>query len=91
MVYTTLLTCPIEQRSIRHEMFTDDTILSKISGNKTESVRFLSSASVNTTLQYLQTISLSKTDADFAGFVRSRGSIFDLLMKLHIIKTYKAA
>ena len=62
----------------------------ELNNDKIEAIRFLLSSN-NTTLPHPQTISLSNTDADFAGFVRSRGFIFDLLMKPNIIKTCKAA
>ena len=63
----------------------------KLNNDKTETIRFSSSSSVITTLQHPQAISLSKTDAEFAGTVRNLGFIFDsdLSMKQLIVKTCK--
>ena len=63
----------------------------KLNNDKTETICFSSLSSVITTLQHPQTISLSKTDAEFAETVRNLGFIFDsdLSMKQLIIKTCK--
>ena len=63
----------------------------KLNNDKTETICFSLSSSFIATLQYPQTISLSNTDAEFAGTVRNLGFIFDsdLSMKQLIIKTYK--
>ena len=65
----------------------------KLNNDKTEAIHFLSSSSVNATLQHLWTNSHSNTDIKFAGIVHNPGFIFDsnLSMKEHIIKTCKAA
>ena len=65
----------------------------KLNNVKTKAIRFSSSSSINTTLPYPQTISLSNTNAEFSGTICNLDFIFDsnLSMKQHIIKTCKAA
>ena len=64
----------------------------KLNNDKTEAISFSSSSSVNTTLKHPQTISLSNTDVELAGTVRSLSFIFDsdISKKQHIIKTLKS-
>ena len=61
--------------------------------NKTEAICFLSSSSVNTTMQYPQSLSALPMLIEFAGIVRNLGFICDsdLWMKQPIIKPCKAA